>query len=435
MPNLAVVGSQWGDEGKGKVVDLLAPAFSHVARYQGGPNAGHTVVFDGASHALHHIPSAIFHDGVRSLIGAGAVVDPVRILEEIDGLEAEGVPVKDRLRVSSRSHVILPVHRALDGAQEIRRRDEAIGTTKRGIGPVYAAKAERWGLRLGELGEADRLQERLERIYQDALAGRLEGLDQHPTAEETVRQAHGWWQVLGPICEDVTRILHEALETGESILFEGAQGALLDVDHGTYPFVTSSSTVSGGIPAGLGIPPRAVERVLGVMKAYTTRVGAGPFPTEQSGGVGDHLREAGREYGTTTGRPRRCGWFDAVAGRYAVRVNGLDALALTKFDVLSGLDQVRIATAYELDGERTEHPPALSEDWERVSPVYETMPGWTLPDAVSGVQDLPRPARAYLDRIAELTGSEIAMVSVGPDRRETLLVAPHLVPGLDRTGA
>lgn len=434
MSNLAVVGSQWGDEGKGKIVDLLAPAFAHVARYQGGPNAGHTVVFDGASHALHHIPSAIFHNRVTSLIGAGAVVDPVRILEEIEGLEAEGVPVAERLRISPRAHVILPVHRALDGAQELRRRDEAIGTTKRGIGPAYAAKAERWGLRLGELGEQDRLPERLERIYQDALAGRLEGLADKPSAEETARQAQDWWSVLGPMCADVTQILHGALERSEPILFEGAQGALLDVDHGTYPFVTSSSTVSGGIPAGLGIPPRSVERVLGVMKAYTTRVGAGPFPTEQSGAVGDHLRETGNEYGTTTGRPRRCGWFDAVAARYAVRVNGLDALALTKFDVLSGLDEVRIAVAYELDGERVEHPPALSEQWQRVKPVYESMPGWTLNEQTPRPEKLPKAARAYLDRVAELSGSPVAMISVGPDRRETLLLSPGLVPGLEVAG-
>jgi adenylosuccinate synthase len=274
----------------------------------------------------------------------------------------------------------------------------------------------------------------MERIYGDALAGRLEGLDETPSVEGTLRDAEAWWAVLGPMCADVTRILHEALEAGEPILFEGAQGALLDVDHGTYPFVTSSNTVSGGIPAGLGIPPRAVERVLGVMKAYTTRVGAGPFPTEDPGAIGDQLREAGREYGTTTGRPRRCGWFDAVAGRYAVRLNGLDALALTKFDVLSGLEEVRIAVAYEIDGERVEHPPALSEDWERAVPVYETMPGWTLPESVSGVEQLPSPARAYLDRIAELTGCPVALVSVGPDRRETLLVAPDLIPGLEAAG-
>jgi adenylosuccinate synthase len=430
MHNLAVVGAQWGDEGKGKVVDLLAPAFSYVARYQGGPNAGHTVVFDGETYALHHIPSAIFHESALSLVGAGAVVDPIRILEEIEQLEVRGIPVRERLRISPKAHVILPVHRALDGAQEVRRGDDAIGTTRRGIGPAYAAKAERWGLRLGELAHGDSLRARIERIRSDVLTTRLEDSSALPSVDETMEQAAAWWAVLGPLCADVTHILHDAIDQKQPILFEGAQGALLDVDHGTYPFVTSSNTVSGGIPAGLGIPPRAVEKVLGVIKAYTTRVGAGPFPTEDPGAMGDQLRTAGREFGTTTGRPRRCGWFDAVAGRHAVRLNGLDALAVTKFDVLSGLEEVKLAVAYEIDGERTDYPPSLVGEWSRVEPVYEAMEGWTQPAGVRSVEDLPPAARRYLDRLAEAVSCPVAIVSIGPDRTETLVVDDTLVPGL-----
>ncbi len=423
MTNLAVVGAQWGDEGKGKIVDLLAHRFSLVARFQGGPNAGHTVVFDGKSHALHHIPSGIFHDGVVSVVGPGSVMDPDRILGEIDGLIAQGVPVAERLRISSRVHVILPHHRTLDGAYESRLKGEAIGTTRRGIGPAYSAKMQRLGVRLADLADAERLEQTMAQALDCGLRDLLERLGEPvPEPSEIAALARGWWERLGPLCCDTSDLLHDALDAKRPILFEGAQGTLLDVDHGSYPFVTSSSTVAGGIPGGLGVPPRAVERVIGVVKAYLTRVGAGPFPTEETGAFGDQLRDAGNEYGTTTGRPRRCGFFDAVAARYAVRLNGLDALAVTKFDVLSGLDTVKIAVAYELDGERLTTPPACAHDLARVKPVYEVHPGWEAPsERPRRLEDLPESARRYLDRLTEPCGCPLGLVSVGPDRTETII--------------
>lgn len=423
MTNLAVIGAQWGDEGKGKVVDLLSPLFAVVARYQGGPNAGHTVVFDGASHALHHIPSGIFHEDVLSVVGPGTLVDPIKLIEEIRQLEAGAVPVLERLRISLRAHVIMPYHRDLDGAYESRLKDAAIGTTRRGIGPAYSAKMERWGLRMADLASRESLEGRLSAAMDMGLGERLALVGQpEPRFEEIDALARGWWARLAPFCCDTTALLHKVLADGRPILFEGAQGTLLDVDYGTFPFVTSSSTVAGGIPSGLGIPPRAVERVVGVAKAYLTRVGAGPFPTEDFGESGAFLRREGHEFGTTTGRPRRCGWFDAVAARYAVRLNGLDALALTKFDVLSGLETVKIAVAYELDGERLAAPPPLVSDLERVTPVYEKLPGWSEPvTQVRRLEDLPSAARTYLDRLAELAECPVGLLSVGPDRRQTII--------------
>jgi adenylosuccinate synthase len=423
MGNLAVVGAQWGDEGKGKVVDLLAPRFSVVVRYQGGPNAGHTVVFGGRTHALHHVPSGIFHSGVRCLVGPGALVDPDRLLEEIDGLIAVGIDVERSLSISRKAHVILPLHRALDGALERRLGRDAIGTTKRGIGPAYGAKAQRWGLRLGDLADAARVEAHVQRAIDSGVGEWCTSLGEPlPDPSEVARLSEAWWARLGPLAGDTSAELLDALDDRKPVLFEGAQGTLLDVDHGTYPFVTSSNTVAGGIPASLGIPPRAVGSVLGIIKAYTTRVGAGPFPTEDEGPAGEHLRQVGHEFGTTTGRPRRCGWFDAVAARYAVRVNGLDALAITKFDVLTGLDPLRIAVAYELDGERITHPPCSHDEFEKLEPVYEELPGWR--ESITDVrllEDLPRNARAYLDRVTELCGSRVGLVSVGPDREQTIL--------------
>ncbi len=426
MQNLAVVGAQWGDEGKGKIVDLLAPRFQVVVRYQGGPNAGHTVVFGGRSHALHHIPSGIFHPSVRCLVGAGALVDPERILQEIDGLKAAGVDVTGKLLISSKAHVILPLHRALDGALEQRLGGSAIGTTRRGIGPAYAAKVQRWGIRLGDLARPAQVVADLGRALDAGIGAWCTSLGEPvPDLVETERQIEAWWKRLEPIVGDVTRELHEALDAGQRILFEGAQGTMLDVDHGTYPFVTSSSTIAGGIPASLGIAPRAVESVVGVVKAYATRVGAGPFPTEDTGPLGEQLRQTGREFGTTTGRPRRCGWFDAVAARFAVRVNGLDGLAVTKFDVLTGIDPVRIAVAYELDGQRVLHMPCEPDALSRATPVYEDLPGWTEPlENVRRIADLPARARTYLARLSELAGCPISLVSVGPDREQTIL-DPH----------
>lgn len=424
MPNLAVIGAQWGDEGKGKVVDLLAPRFSVVARYQGGPNAGHTVVFEGRRFALHHIPSGIFHSGVRCLVGAGTLIDPEKILEEIKGLKSQGIDVENRMVLSSRAHVILPCHRNLDAALEGRWGNGAIGTTKRGIGPAYAAKAERWGLRLADLADRAEVVARLERALAGGIGEHLQALgapvfDPRQVADEAQR----WWEQLGPLVGDVTLELHEALTAQRPILFEGAQGTLLDIDHGTYPFVTSSSTIAGGISPSLGIPPRAVEQVLGVVKAYATRVGAGPFPSEDLGSTGDQIRTAGHEFGTTTGRPRRCGWFDAVAARYAVRLNGLDALAVMKFDVLTGLDPVKIVVAYQIDGERTDKIPATAAEFAKAEPVYEEHPGWTEPlTEARDLADLPRNARRFLDRLEELSTCRLGLVSVGPDRNQTILM-------------
>ncbi|MDQ7005949.1 MAG: adenylosuccinate synthase [Acidobacteriota bacterium] len=429
MTHLAVIGAQWGDEGKGKVVDLLSPHFSVVARYQGGPNAGHTVVFDGATHALHHIPSGIFHEGVISVIGPGTLVDPDRLLEEVEGLVGKGVPVDRRLRIALRAHVIMPWHLGLDGGWESRLEGQAIGTTRRGIGPAYSAKMERFGVRMADLARPEEVTARYRAALGMGLAGRLESVGAPmPSEEEIQSAARRWWDQLGPLCCDTTDLLHQALRDGRTILFEGAQGTLLDVDHGSYPFVTSSSTVAGGIPAGLGVPPRSVERVVGVAKAYLTRVGAGPFPSEDEGEAGAHLRKVGREFGTTTGRPRRCGWFDAVAARYAVRLSGIDGLALTKFDVLSGLPRLRIAVAYEIDGERTETLPAVASDLERARVIYEDLEGWTEPlEGVGRLEDLPRAARVYLDRVQELAECPLALVSVGPDRTQTIVPAGSLL--------
>ncbi|MBP7149017.1 MAG: adenylosuccinate synthase [Acidobacteria bacterium] len=431
MANLAVVGAQWGDEGKGKVVDCLAPRFSVVARYQGGPNAGHTVVFQGRRHALHHIPSGIFHDGVFCVIGAGALVDPARILEEIAQLRASGIDVAGRLMISSRAHVILPCHRDADGALEHQLGAGAIGTTRRGIGPAYAAKAERWGVRLADLADPAAFAAQFRRAMDGAPGQWLRALGiAIPDAAAIAADARLWWESLGPLCGDVTRVLHRAVAEARPILFEGAQGSLLDIDHGTYPFVTSSSTIAGGIPASLGIAPRLVERVLGVCKAYATRVGAGPFPTELNDATGERLRQAGGEFGTTTGRPRRCGWFDAVAARYAVALNGLDALALTKFDVLTGLDPVSIAVAYEVDGARVDEFPDTAQALAGARPVYEELPGWTEPlGGARRLDDLPRAARRVLERLSEVAACPVGLVSVGPDREQTIYLDGSLKAG------
>jgi adenylosuccinate synthase len=429
MPNLAVVGGQWGDEGKGKVVDLLAPRFSIVARYQGGPNAGHTVVFDGQRFALHHIPSGIFHEGVQSVIGPGMLIDPDRLLEEIEGLTSRGIPVAQRLAISTRAHVILPLHREIDGAIEKTWGRGAIGTTKRGIGPAYAAKAQRWGLRICDLADGDAVRERFDRLVASGFGSWLHhlGLDT-PSSTQIVDLAARWWEALSGMCADTTAILHEALGRGRSILFEGAQGALLDIDHGTYPFVTSSSTTTAGIAPGLGVPPRAIDAAVGVFKAYLTRVGSGPFPTEIEGDLADSLREAGGEFGTTTGRPRRCGWFDAVAARFAVDINGLDEIALTKFDVLSGVEQVRVCVAYEIDGERSNSLPPTVAGLGRVRPVFEDFEGWQQElSGIGSVAGLPAAARRVLDRLEQLCGCPIGLVSVGPDRTEAMMPRDSLL--------
>src|SRR5207244_10360239 len=374
--NLAILGAQWGDEGKGKIVDLVTPHFSIVARYQGGHNAGHTVYVNGKKFVLRLIPSGILHPGVTCVIGNGVVVDPKALLSEVDELVAAGIDVDNRIVISDKAHLILPYHRDLDLLSEARRGERKLGTTSRGIGPAYEDKIARRGIRLGDLADPAGLEHEVRanvdarnRLVQDTTMDAAEVLAD--LAKHAVR--------LKPWVRDVSLMLHGAMQKGESILFEGAQGTLLDIDHGTYPYVTSSNASIGGVCTGLGVPPKAIGAVLGVVKAYTTRGGEGPFPTELSGAMGNRLRESGHEYGAVTGRPRRCGWYDAVAARYGVRINGLDALALTKLDVLDGLDEIPICTAYRCAGRTLADFPSDVTQLAACEPVYETMPGWSKP--------------------------------------------------------
>ncbi len=417
--NLAILGAQWGDEGKGKIVDLITPNFSIVARYQGGHNAGHTVYVDGTKFVLRLIPSGILHPGVTCVIGNGVVIDPAALFAEIDELSSHGIDVGSRIVISDKAHLILPYHRDLDLLAEARRGERKIGTTSRGIGPAYEDKIARRGIRVGDLtdraGLAQEVRDNVNarnRLVQDTT------MDAGAVLDEL--RVHG--ERLMPWVRDVSLLLSQAMRDGQSILFEGAQGTLLDIDHGTYPYVTSSNASIGGVCTGLGVPPKAIGGVLGVAKAYTTRVGEGPLPTELFGEMGNRLRESGNEYGAVTGRPRRCGWYDAVAARYAVRINGLDALAVTKLDVLDGLEQIDICTAYTC-GTRTltEFPSDLAQ-LVASKPVYESMPGW--PSPVRGARrwsDLPDAARRYIARLEEVSGVQAAIVSTGSERDDTII--------------
>ncbi len=422
--NVVVVGTQWGDEGKGKVVDLLTERAQAVVRFQGGHNAGHTLVIDGEKTVLHLIPSGILRDGVRCLIGNGVVVAPGALVEEIDMLEARGIPVAERLRISASAPLILPVHVALDQARERARGNDAIGTTGRGIGPAYEDKVSRRGLRVGELLDAEAFAERLRGLleyHNFALEHyfKADPVDFQATLDEAL--AHG--ERLRPMIEDTTELLYAELDAGHNLLFEGAQGMMLDIDHGTYPFVTSSNTTSGGAACGTGIGPRALDYVLGIVKAYATRVGGGPFPTELFDDVGKHLAEVGHEFGATTGRARRCGWLDMVALRRAVRVNSVSGLCMTKLDVLDGLETVKVCTAYRVGGEETTALPVGAEALASCEPVYEELPGWSGSTAgITSFEQLPEAARSYLKRIEELAGVPVDIISTGPDRDETIIL-------------
>ncbi len=423
LANVVVIGAQWGDEGKGKITDLLSRSADVVVRYQGGVNAGHTIVVDDRVLKLHLIPSGILYPETTCLIGSGTVVDPKVMLGEMDTLREFGIDVSG-LKVASTAHVTMPYHRLLDQAMEQRRGDRRIGTTGRGIGPTYADKAERNGIRVIDLLDAGRLRERLigplteknellEKVYG------VEPLDPDAVIEEYAR----YGERLSPHVVDCTRVIHEAARARKNILFEGAQGTLLDLDHGTYPYVTSSNPVSGGACVGAGVGPTLIDRVIGVAKAYTTRVGEGPFPTELQGSLNDHLCDRGGEFGTTTGRRRRCGWFDGVIGRYAVEVNGLDCLAITKLDVLDELDEIQVCVAYELDGRRIDHFPSSSEDFAHCRPLFQTLPGWQCSTAdCRRLEDLPPAAMAYLRFLAELMEVPIAIVSLGAQRDQTIVV-------------
>jgi adenylosuccinate synthase len=422
--NVVVIGTQWGDEGKGKVVDLLTDRAQAVVRFQGGHNAGHTLVIDGEKTVLHLIPSGILHAGVRCLIGNGVVVSPGALVEEIEMLEARGIPVAERLRVSASAPLILPVHIALDQARERARGNAAIGTTGRGIGPAYEDKVARRGLRVGELLQPEAFSERLRGLleYHNFTLEhyfKAAPVDFQATLDEAL--AHG--ERLRPMIADVAELLYADLDAGNSMLFEGAQGMMLDIDHGTYPYVTSSNTTTGGAATGTGVGPLALDYVLGIVKAYATRVGGGPFPTELFDDVGRHLGEVGREFGATTGRPRRCGWLDMVALRRAVRVNSISGLCMTKLDVLDGLETVKICTAYRVDGVERTALPAGAEALAQCEPVYEELPGWSGSTAGARAVDLlPDNARAYLARVEELAGVPVDIISTGPDRDETIIL-------------
>jgi adenylosuccinate synthase len=423
--NLAVVGAQWGDEGKGKIVDLLTPHFSIVARYQGGHNAGHTVLVGGTRFILHLIPSGILHPGITCVIGNGVVVDPKALFEEIETLARHAIAVGDRLRISDRAHVILPYHRDLDLFSETRRGDRSIGTTSRGIGPAYEDKIGRRGIRVGDLNDPSALGAEIRDNVQarNRLIGG-EALDWKLVLDDVLQYAE---RMRGWVC-DTSLFLAHAMAQGGAVLFEGAQGTMLDIDHGTYPFVTSSNSTAGGVCTGLGVGPRAIDRVLGVAKAYTTRVGSGPLPTELSGALAERLRESGQEYGASTGRPRRCGWYDAVTVRYAARINGLDALALTKLDVLDDLDEIRICTGYRCRGGVIEEFPADLSLLAGCEPVYETMPGWKRSTrGVRSLADLPREARAYIARLEEASRVRAAIVSTGSDRDDTIFADDGMI--------
>jgi len=430
MPNVVVIGAQWGDEGKGKVVDLLTEHAQVVVRFQGGNNAGHTLVVGGQKTVLHLIPSGILHPGKTCVIGNGVVVDPAVLVGEIDALKARGFLKDDaQLLISDNAHVIFPWHKLLDSFREKARGGSAIGTTGRGIGPAYEDKVARRGIRVRDLLNADRLRARIEARLPQALDELKELCAQAgapvPQLEvpQVLAEFSGLGERLKPFVHDASLYLSGQVRRGARILFEGAQGTLLDVDHGTYPFVTSSNCVAGNAAVGSGLGPTAIDKVMGISKAYTTRVGGGPFPTELNDATGDQLRNMGDEFGTTTGRPRRCGWLDGVVLRYASRVNGLWGMALTKLDVLSGLKTLQICTAYELDGQKVTELPGDYEDLARVKPIYETLQGWdeNLAD-VRTFDELPENAKRYVRRVEEVSGVPVVCVSVGADRGETVLL-------------
>ena len=422
--NVVVLGTQWGDEGKGKIVDLLTEEAAAVVRFQGGHNAGHTLVIDGEKTVLHLIPSGVLRDNVMCLIGNGVVLSPEALLKEIAELEDKGVPVRERLRLSPASPLILPYHVALDQARERARGNAKIGTTGRGIGPAYEDKVARRGLRLGDVLDKQRFATKLKEVmeyHNFALVNyyKVEAI----SYEETLAQAMEMAEELKPMIADVTAMLHEYRKNGDNILFEGAQGSLLDIDHGTYPYVTSSNTTAGGTATGSGFGPLYLDYILGITKAYTTRVGSGPFPTELFCETGAHLAKQGHEFGATTGRARRCGWFDAVALKHSIQINSVSGICLTKLDVLDGLESIKICTGYvDQDGKEVSSP-CDSEGYEAVTPVYEEVSGWS--ESTVGVRSLdalPEAARNYIKRLEELVGAPVDIVSTGPDRNETIVL-------------
>ncbi|TVQ46226.1 MAG: adenylosuccinate synthase [Gloeocapsa sp. DLM2.Bin57] len=423
MANVIVIGAQWGDEGKGKITDLLSRSADVVVRPQGGVNAGHTVVVQGQIFKLHLIPSGILYGDTECIIGSGTVIDPQVLLEEIDGLEALKVSTSN-LMISQNAHVTMPYHRLIDKASEERRGKYKIGTTGRGIGPTYADKSERTGIRIIDLMQPTTLAEKLEWTinYKNVILDKLYNLPPLD-AQQVIKEYLQYAERLKPYVIDSSLKIYEAVQQKKNILFEGAQGTLLDLDHGTYPYVTSSNPIAGGACVGSGVGPTIIDRVIGVAKAYTTRVGEGPFPTELHGKTGELLGDRGAEFGTTTGRRRRCGWFDALIGRYAVRINGLDCLAVTKLDVLDELPEIKVCVAYEIDGQISHDFPSSTIDFARCQPIYETLPGWQQSTShCRSLEDLPPQALDYLKFLAEIMEVPISIVSVGPGRDQTIIV-------------
>lgn len=421
--SVVVLGTQWGDEGKGKIVDLLTEKAAAVVRFQGGHNAGHTLVINGEKTALHLIPSGILRDGVTCIIGNGVVLAPDALLKEVRALEERGVPVMERLRISHACPLILPYHVALDQARELKRGNAKIGTTGRGIGPAYEDKVSRRGLRVGDLYQpefADKLKEVME--YHNFSLKHYYGVDE-VSVEETLASCRDWAEQIKDIVVDAVDLVHSVREQGGDIMFEGAQGTLLDIDHGTYPFVTSSNTTAGGVATGSGVGPLYLDQILGITKAYTTRVGAGPFPTELFDEVGQHLSVVGKEKGTTTGRDRRCGWFDAMLVKHAIRVNSINTICLTKLDVLDGLETIKVCVGYQDENGNPLKVPASADQFCKLTPVYEELPGWT--ESTVGaktIDELPENARAYIRFVEKAIGAPIDIISTGPDRVETIVL-------------
>ena len=423
MANVIVIGAQWGDEGKGKITDLLSRSADVVVRYQGGVNAGHTIVVQGQTFKLHLIPSGILYPKTECIIGCGTVIDPQVLIKELEQLEELNISTANLL-ISQTAHVTMPYHRMIDKASEEVRGNHKIGTTGRGIGPTYADKSERIGIRMLDLMDTDGLREQLKWTinYKNTILEKLYNLPPL-NPEEVIEEYLGYAERLRPFVVDTSLKIYDAVLRRRNILFEGAQGTLLDLDHGTYPYVTSSNPVAGGACVGSGLGPTMIDRVIGVSKAYTTRVGEGPFPTELNGEIGDLLGDRGAEFGTTTGRKRRCGWFDAVIGRYAVRINGMDCMALTKLDVLDELEEINVCVAYEIDGERCEHFPTSARLFARCRPIYKTVPGWQVSTShCRTLEELPQKALDYLKFLAELMKVPIAIVSLGASRDQTIIV-------------
>ncbi|MEQ7790485.1 adenylosuccinate synthase [Staphylococcus nepalensis] len=423
MSSIVVVGTQWGDEGKGKITDFLAEQADVIARFSGGNNAGHTIKFGGETYKLHLVPSGIFYKEKLAVIGNGVVIDPIALLKELDGLNERGIST-DNLRISNRAQVILPYHIKQDEYEEERRGDNKIGTTKKGIGPAYVDKAQRIGIRVADLLDKETFEKLLKENIEYKSAYFKGMFDKAcPSFEEIFETYYAAGQRLAEFVTDTAKVLDDAFVAEEKVLFEGAQGVMLDIDHGTYPFVTSSNPVAGNVTVGGGVGPTFVSKVIGVCKAYTSRVGDGPFPTELFDEDGDHIREVGREYGTTTGRPRRVGWFDSVVLRHSRRASGITDLSINSIDVLTGLKEVKICTAYELDGKEITEYPANLKDLQRCKPIFETLPGWR-EDITScrSLEELPMNARRYLERISELCDVQISIFSVGPDRNQTNLL-------------